>query len=103
MSRRSFILTRSASRDLDQIFEYVLENSGPGRALHVHDRLYEGFSKVAAHPNLGHARDDLGDELLRAWVVFSYLIIYRPDTKPLQIVRVIHGARDMPSAMNEEG
>ena len=52
------------------------------------------------HP-LRHARHDLGDETLRVWVVFSYLIIYRPNTKPLQIVRVVHGARDMPSTMKE--
>jgi len=25
---------------------------------------------------------------------FSYLIVYRPDTDPLQISRVLHGARD---------
>lgn len=48
----SFIITLSASRDIDGILEYVLEHSSPKRALHVHKRLYEGFSKVGAQPAL---------------------------------------------------
>lgn len=91
-----FILTPSAARDLDEILEYVLEHGGATPALHVHACLHEGFSKVGAEPGIGHIRDDLADELLRVWVVFSYLIIYRPDTQPVQIIRVLHGARDVP-------
>jgi len=29
-------------------------------------------------------------------VVYSYLVIYRPETKPLQVVRVVSGYRDVP-------
>jgi len=82
----SFILIPSASRDIDEIIEYVLNHSGPTRALHVHQRIYEAFVKVAAHPGFGHRRADLADESLRVWNVFSYLVIYRPETRPLQIV-----------------
>ena len=41
------------------------------------------------------ARDDLADETLRVWTVHSYLMIYRPETRPLQIVRVLSGYRDI--------
>jgi toxin ParE1/3/4 len=100
---RSFLLTPSASRDVDGILEYVLEHNGPNRALLVHCKLYEGFSKVGAQPAfLGHQRDDLADESLRVVKVFSYLIIFRPDMKPVQIIRVIHGARDLPRAFEED-
>ena len=95
-----FILTPSAVRDIDSILEY--ENSGPNIALHVHERLYEGFAKLAAHPGLGHIRDDLNDDVLRAFSVFSYVIIYLPETKPLQIIRVIHGARDVTRVLEED-
>lgn len=99
----SFILTPSASRDIDGILEYVLEHSGPNRALHVHRKLYDGFSKISAQPKLlGHIRDDLADESLRVYRVFWFLVIYRPETKPVQILRVIHGARDVPRAFEEE-
>ena len=69
----SFVLTRSASRDIDGILEYVLEHSGPGRAIHVYERLYKGLSKVGENPSLGHMRDDLADESLRVYGVFKYL------------------------------
>jgi len=96
-----FILTPSAARDLDEILEYVMPHGGVDHALHVHDRLYEGFLRIAAQPGIGHVRDDLADESLRVWAVFSYLIIYRPETKPVQILRVIHGACDLPTAMDD--
>ena len=100
---RSFVLTPSAVRDIDGILAYVLEHGGPGQALYVHGALYSGLAKLAAEPSLfGHIRDDLADESLRVFAVFSYLIIYRPDTKPVQIIRVIHGARDVPTALEED-
>lgn len=99
---RSFVLTPAASRDIDGILEYVLEHSGPNRAMHVHGKLYEALLKIGDQPKfLGHKRDDLADESLRVFKVFSYLIIFRPDTKPVQIIRVIHGARALPLAFSE--
>jgi len=88
-----FVLIPSAARDLDEILEYVLEHGGAGPALHLHNCLYEGFSRIGG--------DDLADESLRVWSGFAYLIIYRPETKPVQILRVIHGARDLPKALGE--
>ena len=94
-----YVLTPSAARDLDEIFSYVLERSGPRRALHVHQRLEVGFRRIAQHTTLGHRRSDLGDNALRAHVVFKYVIVYDPETRPVQIIRVIHGARDLPRAI----
>lgn len=42
-----------------------------------------------------HLRPDLTPEDVRFWSVFKYLVIYRPGTKPLEIVRVLHGNRDV--------
>lgn len=47
---RSFVLTPAAARDIDGILEYVLEHSGPNRAMHVHRRLYEVLSKIGDQP-----------------------------------------------------
>jgi antitoxin ParD1/3/4/toxin ParE1/3/4 len=41
------------------------------------------------------AEDDLDDETLRVWPVHSYLIVYRPEQKPIEIVRVVSGFRDL--------
>jgi len=80
----------------------VLEDSGVTRALRVHARFHEAFARIGSHPHIGHVRDDLIDDTLRVMSGFSYLIIDRPDTSPVQIIRVIHGARDLPKAFERE-
>lgn len=51
--------------------------------------------RLAEMPGIGHAREDLADEPLRFFNMKGYLIIYRPGTPPLQIIHVVHGARDV--------
>jgi plasmid stabilization system protein ParE len=31
----------------------------------------------------------------------NYLIVYAPEEKPLQIIRILHGARDLPSVLTQ--
>ena len=50
---------------------------------------------LAANPGGGHWRRDLTDESVRFYSVYSYLIVYRPQTKPLEVVAILHGGRDL--------
>jgi plasmid stabilization system protein ParE len=34
-------------------------------------------------------------------MVFSYLIVYDPATRPIEILNIIHGARDIPSILED--
>jgi plasmid stabilization system protein ParE len=52
-------------------------------------------------PNLGHRRPDLTSRNVLFYRVHSYLIIYRPNKKPLHILRVLHGARDVETLLKE--
>jgi plasmid stabilization system protein ParE len=45
-------------------------------------------------PGMGHKRADLTPRDVLFWPVHSYLVIYCA-SKPLRIVRVIHGKRDV--------
>ena len=56
---------------------------------------------LAANPGIGHIRTDLTDADVRFWSVFKYLVIYRPETKPLEIVRVLHGRREVKRLLGE--
>ncbi len=51
--------------------------------------------RLADNPGIGHVRPDQTREDVRFWSVFKYLIVYRPDTEPLEIARVLHGKRDV--------
>ena len=97
-----FVLSSLAAEDLDGILAYVLEHSGPARARHVADRFEEAFLKLAEQPGLGHTRADLTAELVRFWPVWSYLVVYKPGSKPLEVARVLHGARDLRVLLADE-
>jgi len=59
------------------------------------ERLYAAFTRLAETPGLGHHREDLADPRHRFWTVFSYVTAYRDETSPLQIIAVVHGARQL--------
>ena len=92
MSR--FILTDTAKADLLQIVEYLQERS-PQATLAVAREIRLALRQVAEFPGIGHARCDLTRRSVRFWSVYSYLIVYKPNTQPLQILRVLHGARNI--------
>jgi len=94
MSSR-FVLSTPASDDLEGILSYVLEESGAQRAQHVADHLREAFHRLTHAPGLGHRREDLTSAPVLFCAVWSYLVVYKPDTTPLEMVRVLHGARDV--------
>jgi len=48
---------------------------------------------------MGHYRSDLVAEPLRFWRVRDDLIIYRSEKRPIEIVRVLHGKRDVPAIL----
>ena len=94
-------LTPSAARDVNAIYDHIAADSLPaaGRML---QRFLEAFRKLGDLPGMGHLREDLTDEPFRFWPVGAYLIIYRPDSDPLQILRVLHGSRDVASLLEQE-
>lgn len=96
MSR--FVLTPAAREDLLEIVDYIREDS-PEAAQRVLRKLQDSMRRLARTPGMGHLREDLSDEPLRFWPVYSYLIIYRLETRPLQIVRVLRGTRDIKSLL----
>ena len=96
MSR--FILSPEARDDLDEIIDYIARDS-PQAARRVLEKIKDAIVLLAEMPMIGHLREDLTEEPLRFWPVYSYLIIYRFERKPLEIVRILHGARDVKSIL----
>ncbi len=96
-------LSPEAFNDLDAILAYVEEESVSPR---VADKLLEDFEKafsdLAAMPGMGWLRQDLTGPAFRWWRIHRYLILYDPVAKPLRIIRVIHGARDLPAIFTKD-
>jgi plasmid stabilization system protein ParE len=95
VSRRPrFVLTPQARADLLEIWTYIAEDS-PENADRVLERLHAAFTRLAEMPGMGHHREDLADARHRFWTVFSYVIAYRDQTSPLEIIAIVHGARQL--------
>jgi len=94
-------LTPEAVSDLLEICDFINQDN-PEAADRVEDSVLRACDFLAGSPLAGRVRKDLTPLPLRFWVVqpySMYLIVYDPEKKPLQIIRILHGARDLPSVL----
>ncbi|MDP2956574.1 MAG: type II toxin-antitoxin system RelE/ParE family toxin [Longimicrobiales bacterium] len=89
-----FRFTPVAVRDLEAIWDHIASDR-PETASTVVRRIIEAVERLSEFPLMGHPRDDLADESLRVWPILGYLIIYRPDRQPIEVLRVLSGYRDL--------
>ena len=101
MRRARFL--RAADRDLNEIAEWIAEQSGSRRpAAEFSTRLRQQCHTIASMPGtLGVARDDLGPGL-RGFPWRHYLILFRYLDDRMQVVRILHGRRDLPAVMEPD-
>lgn len=88
-----FRRSAAAENDLLSIWRYIASDNPEAatRVLHGSD---EKCALLGGNPKLGPARPDLAPEM-RYFTVGNYLILYREVPDGVEIVRVVHGARDL--------
>jgi plasmid stabilization system protein ParE len=96
----AYLLSPEAFEDLQLIWDFIAADNVRS-ADRVLDELFDTFEKLAQWPRQGHTRTDLTDRDVRFWPVGSYLVVYRENDAPLQIVAVLHGARDVPTIIRD--
>lgn len=87
------LFTRQAREDLIDIWRHVAVDD-PQAADRVLDLLDEAASYLAERPQMGAARDDIRPGL-RYLISGSYLLLCRITDADVEIVRVVHGRRDL--------
>ena len=60
-------------------------------------KLFDAFDALGRTPGMGHRREDLTSFPVLFWPVGAYLIIYRAERHPIEIVAVTQGSRDIPA------
>jgi toxin ParE1/3/4 len=73
---------------------HIKKESNVATADRVESVIREKVVFLAKNSGAGHRRKNLTDEAVKFFPVYSYLIVYRPDTKPLEVVSILHGRRD---------
>ena len=96
---KRFVLTPRATYDLEDIWDYISQDDILA-ADRIITAIEKSIRKLVRNPGIGHLREDLADERHRFYTVYSYLIVYRVHTRPLQIVRVLHASRDIQAILN---
>lgn len=99
--RRRYVLAPQAARDLVEIWRYIRKESGGKMADQVESAIRDQIVSLARSPGIGHWRKDLTDEAVKFFPVYSYLVVYRPDTKPLHIVAILQGRRDVRQVLKD--
>ena len=85
--------TRAAREDLIGIWTHIAADD-PAAADRVLDRLDAATAHLTENPQMGPARDDIRPGL-RYLVSGSYLLLYRVVGDDIEIVRAVHGRRDL--------
>lgn len=87
-----FELHPEAALDITEVWEFISRDS-PQAAKAVREAILETIRKLVPFPYQGHERTDLTSRPLRFLSVYSYLIVYAPEEKPLLVLAVLHGRR----------
>jgi toxin ParE1/3/4 len=94
-------LTQQAREDLMAIWAYVADDN-PSAADRVLDTLDARMMRLAEYPLLGPARPDIAPDL-RYLVSGNYLVLYRVRSESVEVVRVLHGARNLKALFEGDG
>jgi len=89
------ILAPAAETDAAEIWAYIAQDS-PDAADRLLNRFDALFRLLVSQPFLGKSIEELASNL-RFVPAGSYLIFYRPVKDRVEIVRILHGARDITS------
>jgi toxin ParE1/3/4 len=88
------IRSDQAQRDLDEILDYL-----DSQSTQAADRFAVKFEQTcnlhAAHPQIGASAEECATNL-RQFTVWNYAVFYRPVEDGIEVIRIIHGARDIP-------
>jgi toxin ParE1/3/4 len=87
------IRSPEAQADVDDIAFYIARDNLDA-ALRLIDTFDEKLKLLASFPGAGAARDELAPDL-RSFPVGNYLIFYKPVQGGIEVVRIMHGARNL--------
>lgn len=85
--------TLLAEQDLFGILEAIALDR-PSAARKLAGRIRKKCESLGRTPNLGQSRPELPGGDLRITTVGKYVVVYRVHADDLQILRIVHGARE---------
>jgi toxin ParE1/3/4 len=91
MSR--LLISPKAATDLEEIADYIALDS-PRAAAGLVERFEHVVKLLSEHPGIGTKREDIAKDF-RGFALGNYLVLYREIGNGIEIIRFIHGARQL--------
>lgn len=98
---RGYRFTPQAVDDLFEIWSHIGGESLEA-ANRVEESVYSACAFLVENPHAGRPREDLTALPVRFWIVPPFRncwVVYDPETRPLQIIRILHAARNIASLL----
>lgn len=83
----------AAMQDVREIHKFIAANNVDA-AVQLLNEIETACQKLVRFPQSGLTRDDLMPGLRLIVVRKSYVVFYRSSNEDIEVVRIIHGARD---------
>ena len=103
MARKPVVVSPRAQSDVDELVAGYTDDAGPDVAHRFVDALAEAFDLIASNPGIGSPRYGLMLNLpgVRCWSLrpWPQVIFYVERENAIDVVRVLHGARDIPATL----
>jgi toxin ParE1/3/4 len=90
----------NAESNLEQIEDYITDNSNADTAAKVVDQIVDRCEELATMPRSGKAREEIAPGV-RSATSGMYIIYYRIYSDKVEILRVWHAARDNAALIGE--
>tara|TARA_R100000789_G_C2944181_1_gene133020 strand:+ start:55 stop:348 length:294 start_codon:yes stop_codon:yes gene_type:complete len=88
-----YILSQKTHDDIDDIYEFGVDEFGQDQALEYLIGLRTHFQFILKNPHIGKNRDEIKEGLF-SFPYVSHIVFYRIFNNHIRIVRVLHGSRD---------
>jgi plasmid stabilization system protein ParE len=95
--------TPRALSDVEGIWNFIAKDN-LAAANRVESVIFEACGRLAERPLLGCKRSEITTLPVRFWTVTrfpNFIVVYRPKTKPLQVIAVLNGKRDIKALFEE--
>ena len=105
MAQRKLVRRPAARHDLADAVLYLRREGGAAVSHRFLDETEAPFTRLCSFPNLGTSWPTTCRELigLRGRIIphFPYSIFYLPTEKTIEIIRVLHNSRDIPTLLED--
>ena len=102
MEQYNVVFLQDAFDDLEEIIIFISKDNKVA-ALKLHDKIMEITDKLKTFPKLGVLvpNKKISDYGFRMIIVDKYILFYKIYDKEINILRILHGARDYKSIFNK--